>query len=62
MPLTLVSFDVPAPRTADYTALELLVTVLADGGSSRLQRVLVDDKKVASGVNLQVGLDRKSVV
>ena len=55
VPLTLVSFDVPAPRTADYTALELLVTVLADGGSSRLQRVLVDDKKVASGVNLQVG-------
>ena len=54
-PLTLISFDAPAPRTADYTALELLAATLADGASSRLPRVLVDDKKLSAGVNLQAG-------
>jgi zinc protease len=55
VPLTLISFDAPRLRTADATALELLAGVLTDGASSRMQRVLVDDKKLASAVNLQIG-------
>lgn len=54
-PLTLISFDAPAPRSADYTALELLAATLADGASARLPRVLVDDKKLSAGVTMQAG-------
>jgi zinc protease len=54
-PMALVSFDIPAPRTADYTALELLAAAMADGASARLPRVLVDDKKLAAFASLQTG-------
>lgn len=53
--LTLISFDAPAPRTADYDALELLAATLSGGASARLQRVLVDDKKLATTVGMQAG-------
>ena len=54
-PLALISFDIPPPQTPDHTALELLSTVLANGASARLTRLLVDDKKLASGVVMQPG-------
>jgi predicted Zn-dependent peptidase len=53
--LALVSWDIPQPRTADRDALELLATVLSDGGSARLNRVLVDEKKLAAGVQMASG-------
>jgi zinc protease len=54
-PLALISFDIPAPQTADHTALELLSAVLTSGASARLTKLLVDDKKLASMVLLQPG-------
>ncbi len=54
-PLALISFDIPAPQSADYNALELLSTVLTNGASSRLQKLLVDDKKLASMALMQPG-------
>jgi len=54
-PLALISFDIPAPQTADHTALELLSAVLTSGASARLTKLLVDDKKLASMVMLQPG-------
>jgi zinc protease len=54
-PLALISFDIPPPQTPDHTALELLSTVLTNGASARLPRLLVDDKKLASGVVMQPG-------
>ncbi|MBA3549335.1 MAG: insulinase family protein [Nannocystis sp.] len=54
-PLALISFDIPAPRTADHNALELLATVLTNGASSRMQKLLVDDKKLASMALMQPG-------
>ncbi|MCA9638971.1 MAG: insulinase family protein, partial [Myxococcales bacterium] len=53
--LTLISWDVPAPRTADRDALELLSTVLSTGPSSRLNRRLVDEEKLAAGVTMMTG-------
>lgn len=53
--LSLVSWDIPAPRTADRDALELLSTVLSDGASARLNRRLVDEEKLAAGVNMMSG-------
>jgi predicted Zn-dependent peptidase len=53
--LTLISFDAPAPRTPDYTALELLAATMSGGASARLPRVLVDDKKLAAQADMQVG-------
>ena len=55
MPLALISFDIPPPQTPDHTALELLATVLTNGASSRLQKLLVDDKKLASMALMQPG-------
>jgi hypothetical protein len=54
-PLALISFDIPPPQTADHTALELLSAVLTSGASSRLQKLLVDDKKLASMAMMQPG-------
>lgn len=54
-PLALISFDIPPPRSPDHDALELLATVLTSGASSRLPRLLVDDKKLASMALMQPG-------
>lgn len=54
-PLALISFDIPPPHTPDHDALELLATVLTSGASARLQKLLVDDKKLASMALMQPG-------
>ncbi len=54
-PLALISFDIPPPQTPDHDALELLATVLTSGASSRLQKLLVDDKKLASMAMMKPG-------
>jgi predicted Zn-dependent peptidase len=55
IPLAIVSFDVPPPRTKDRDALELLATVLTSGKSARLPKRLVDDEKLAVQVMMQAG-------
>jgi len=55
IPLAIVSFDVPPPRTKDRDALELLATVLTNGKSARLPKRLVDDEKLAVQVVMQAG-------
>jgi predicted Zn-dependent peptidase len=55
IPLALVSWDVPEPRTKDRDALELLGAVLTNGASARLTRKLVDEDKLALQVIMQVG-------
>lgn len=55
VPATLISFDIPAPRTADRDALELLAAILTDGASSRLNKRLVDDDKLALQIIMQPG-------
>jgi predicted Zn-dependent peptidase len=44
-------FLIPKSRTPEHYALELAVAVLADGESSRLERLLVRDKAVAQRVS-----------
>ncbi len=53
--LVMVSFDIPAPRTPDRDALDLLATVLSDGAASRLNRRMVDQDKLALQVIMQAG-------
>jgi zinc protease len=43
-------FVIPAARTPEHYALELAVSLLSDGESSRLERLLVRDKAVAQRV------------
>ena len=47
LPALLVAYRIPAVNHADYPALELLGTILGGGESSRLNRSLVRDAKVA---------------
>ena len=54
-PLALISYDIPPPQTPDHDALELLATVLTGGASARLNKLLIDDKKLASTVVMQPG-------
>jgi predicted Zn-dependent peptidase len=44
-------FLIPKARTPEHYALELAVALLADGDSSRLERLLVRDKAVAQSVS-----------
>ncbi len=44
-------FLIPKSRTPEHYALEMAVAVLADGESSRLERLLVRDKAVAQNVS-----------
>ena len=54
-PLALISYDIPSPQTPDHDALELLAMVLTGGASARLNKLLIDDKKLASTVLMQPG-------
>jgi predicted Zn-dependent peptidase len=47
LPAALVAFRIPAVNHADYPALELLGTILGGGESSRFNKALVRDAKVA---------------
>jgi predicted Zn-dependent peptidase len=58
VPMSFMAFHVPGWRQqalggkqADSYALDLLATILADGESSRLYKLLIDDKKIATGVD-----------
>ena len=53
--LSLISWDVPPPRTPDRDAIELLLTVLSTGPSSRLNRRLVDEEKLTPGLSMLTG-------
>lgn len=53
--MSIVSFDIPAPRTKDRDALDLLAAIMTDGPSARLNRALVDEQKVALQVQMQSG-------
>jgi predicted Zn-dependent peptidase len=55
IPLALVSWDVPAPRTKDRDALELLAGIMTNGASSRLNKKLVDEEKLALQIVMQAG-------
>ena len=47
LPAVLMAFRIPAVNHADYPALELLGTIVGGGESSRFNRALVRDAKVA---------------
>jgi predicted Zn-dependent peptidase len=55
IPAVLVSWDIPAPRTKDRDAIELLAAVLTNGASARLPKKLVDEEKLALQVIMQAG-------
>jgi zinc protease len=58
-PLLYAAYKAPPPTDPRSPALNLLLTVLADGDSSRLHRLLVEDRKLAISVDtfLQEGFD-----
>jgi zinc protease len=58
-PLLAAAYKAPVPTDPRTPALNLLLTVLAQGDSSRLHRLLVEEKKVAISVDsyLQDGFD-----
>jgi len=49
-PQVMVAFHVPETKHADFYALDLLTEILTGGPSSRLVKLLVDDKRIASNV------------
>ena len=51
VPMTWMAFHTPAWRQPDDYPLQLLGDILAGGDSSRLQKLLVDDKQIATSVN-----------
>ncbi|MEE9386451.1 MAG: pitrilysin family protein [Nannocystaceae bacterium] len=55
VPLALISWDIPEPRTADRDALELLASLLTEGASARLPKRLIDDDKLAVQVMMRAG-------
>ena len=58
-PLLYLAYKAPPPSDPRSFALNLLLTVLTEGDSSRLHRLLVEDKKLAISVDsyLQEGFD-----
>lgn len=50
LPAVLMAYRIPAGGTPDYYAVSMLGTLLSQGGSSRLQRALVDDQQKAVAV------------
>ena len=55
VPAVLVSWDVPPPRTKDRDALELLASIMTEGQSSRLNKRMVDQDKVALQAQMITG-------
>ncbi|WP_218110290.1 M16 family metallopeptidase [Oligoflexus tunisiensis] len=49
-PQVMVAWHVPESRHADFYALDLLTEILTGGPSSRLVKLLVDEKRIASSV------------
>lgn len=52
----IMAWHVPPAAHADWPAIEVLNNVLQDGRSSRLQRRVVEEKKVASSINGYTGI------
>jgi predicted Zn-dependent peptidase len=50
LPLVLHAYRIPALGTKDYYAIDMLTTLLSSGQSSRLQKVIVDEKQEAVNV------------
>lgn len=50
-PHVLIAYHVPETGTADYYALDLLSSILADGNSSRLHRALISERQLATEVS-----------
>lgn len=49
-PQVMVAYHVPETKHPDFFALDLLAEILTGGPSSRLNKLLVDDKRIASNV------------
>lgn len=47
LPLVLMAYHIPAQGTEDYYAVDMLNKVLSDGGSSRLNTSIVEEKQLA---------------
>jgi len=47
LPLVLMAYHIPAQGTEDYYAVNMLNSILSDGGSSRLNRSVVEEKQLA---------------
>jgi zinc protease len=54
LPAILQFYRIPAVSDADYPALDLLSTILGQGESSRLNRVLARETKAAAGVQAAI--------
>ncbi|MCE2790683.1 MAG: insulinase family protein, partial [Saprospiraceae bacterium] len=50
LPAVLMAYRIPAGGTPEYYAVSMLGTLLSQGGSSRLQRALVDEQQKAVAV------------
>jgi predicted Zn-dependent peptidase len=50
-PQVMVGYHVPETKHPDFYALDLLTEILTGGPSSRLVKLLVDDKRIASNVS-----------
>ena len=48
-----VLWHIPARRTPDHYALEILATILADGDSSRLHQSLVRQREILADINVE---------
>ncbi len=55
-PQLISAFHIPQSSHADYYALDLLSEIMTGGLSSRLYKVLVDQKEIAAGVHAEVSL------
>ena len=62
LPLVALLYKAPAQRDSDAPALELLISILGDGESSRLNRSLVRDSQVAVNAGAFGDLRRQSGV
>lgn len=52
LPAVIQGYRMPAQGTDDYYALQLVTQLLSGGQSSRFQKVLVDEKRMALGVQV----------
>ncbi|MEX0966694.1 MAG: pitrilysin family protein [Bacteroidia bacterium] len=50
LPAVVMAYHTPAMGTEDYYAVSMLATILSQGGSSRLQKEVVDDQQKAAFV------------
>lgn len=62
LPAVIQAYHIPPQGTADYYALNLLTNLLSSGESSRLNKALVDEKRVAINVgSFPVSLEHPGV-